>query len=247
MPLASPAPVLQIVEVLGSIEQGLTQPLKCRAEDGHLYYVKGQQTNRSSLWHEWICGHLANALGLPVPPFSLVQLDEVLLEEISPAWRRVGSLPSFGSRQHPTSSWLELAMAGKVNQRLQRDVLVFDWWVRNADRSLGNPNLLWDPQPEALVVIDHNLAFDAEFNPAAFAANHVFGGQWQPLIDDLVTRDEYERRLVAALPVAREACDCAPQEWLWENSEFDVPTRFDRDAALAVLARCTGPELWRMA
>ena len=41
---------LEIVEIIGPSEQGQQTPYKCRAEDGEIYYVKGRQTNRSSLW-----------------------------------------------------------------------------------------------------------------------------------------------------------------------------------------------------
>jgi hypothetical protein len=235
---------LRIVEVIGPIEQGLTKPLKCRAEDGMLYYVKGQQTNRSSLWSEWICAYVGRHLGLPIPEFSLVHLDENLLEELPVEWRSVGSLPAFGSRHRSDCIWLEQAMSVKVPHTVQRDLLVFDWWIRNADRSRGNSNLLWNLQSESVVVIDHNLAFDGQFDGGDFVNEHLFGSHWSTVVDDLVTRAEYQRWFASALHVARLAIERAPSEWLWENSEFDIPTRFDAEAALAILTRCEGPELW---
>ncbi len=48
-----------------------------------------------------------------------------------------------------------------------------------------------------------------------------------------------------ALPAAALAIEQAPQEWLWENSEFDLPAKFDRDRALKALSRCATDELWR--
>ena len=71
--------MIPIVEVIGPAQQGLSRPLLCVGADDQRYYVKGQQTNRASLWSEWICAHLAQALGLPLPPFSLVQLDPALV------------------------------------------------------------------------------------------------------------------------------------------------------------------------
>jgi hypothetical protein len=245
MPGTQVAPILQIVEVLGPAEQGKSIPFKCMGEDGNMYYVKAQQTNRGSLWREWICAHVARAFGLALPPFGLVQVDEALLAELDPEWRAIGSLPAFGSRQHPGTSWLELGMATLVPAEVQRDVLVFDWWVQNTDRLKGNPNLLWDAEQGSLVVIDHNLALDPDFNAQEFLEHHVFSAQWVGLPDDLVTQAQYARRMVLALPAAVEAIQCAPEEWLWENSEFDLPANFDRDRALEVLSRCENPELWR--
>lgn len=239
------APVLQIVEVLGPSVQGQARPFLCRGADGLLYYVKGQQTNRTSLWREWICAHLGQAMGLPIPPFCLVQLDEDLVRELPPDWRHLGSLPSFGSRRCANASWMELGMAGQVAKVLQCDILVFDWWVHNTDRTRGNPNLLWDGGQQAVAVIDHNNALDPGFVAADFLADHLFSEQWVGVTEDLVTRAHYERRLCEALPAADLACRTAPEAWLWENSEFDIPARFDRDAALALLARCASSELWR--
>jgi hypothetical protein len=244
-PMPEQAPVIPIVEVLGASEQGHARPYLCRGADDQLYYVKGQQTNRASLWREWICGHLARALDLPIPPFSLVQVDEALLDELPRDLRNIGCLPAFGSRKRSNAGWLELGIAGQVPKALQRDILVFDWWVHNTDRIKGNPNLLWDAGQGAVIVIDHNNALDPAFDPAEFLDNHLFSAQWLEMTDDLVSRAQYERRLCDALPAADLAVRLAPEEWLWENSEFDIPAKFDREGALAVLSRCATPELWR--
>lgn len=238
-------PIVQIVEVIGPAEQGKSIPFLCSGSDGHHYYVKGQQTNRASLWREWICGHLAHEMGLPIPAFALVQLDPALVKELPREQQAIGSLPSFGSRAQPHTAWLELGISQRVPTELQRDVLVFDWWVHNTDRLRGNTNLLWDTAHEKLVVIDHNLALDKDFNAGDFLDQHVFADQWPPLVQDLVTQAQYLQRLSTALPAAQAAIARAPEEWLWENSEFDVPARFDCAEALRVLERCATPDFWR--
>ena len=108
------APVVQIIEVIGPAAQGKSIPLLCRGADGHRYYVKGQQTNRASLWREWICGHLAEALGLPLPPFALVQLYPELVRELPKDQQAIGSLPAFGSQERPHTIWLELGISQRV-------------------------------------------------------------------------------------------------------------------------------------
>ena len=102
-----------------------------------------------------------------------------------------------------------------------------------------------DQEHESLVVIDHNLALDPGFDSAEFLQHHVFASQWQELVEDLVSRAEYGRRLNAALPAATLALQTAPPEWLWENWEFDLPSNFDREGALTVLSRCATDQLWR--
>ena len=116
-----PAPIIPIVEVIGPAAQGKSIPFLCGGSDGHRYYVKGQQTNRASLWREWVCGHLAQALGLPLPPFFLVQLDPALVKELPKDQQAIGSLPAFGSREQPHAAWLELGISQRVPAELQRE------------------------------------------------------------------------------------------------------------------------------
>lgn len=238
--------ILEIMELLGPSEQGAEHPYLCRAEDGHLYYVKGRQTNRSSLWYEWICAALAREFGLQVPDFRLVHVCQELLDEAPREWRDLGAGVAFGSQQHASSVWLEKNLFDRIPDHIQRDVLVFDWWVRNTDRQKHNPNLLWDPATQELVVIDHNLAFDPDFSASGFLENHLFAAQWPHIVSDLVARTEYASRLSAALLAGFDvACDNAPEEWRWENPERDVAARVDLDAMRAFLSRCEDTELWR--
>lgn len=236
---------LQITEILGPSPQGQARPYQCRAEDGHLYYVKGRQTNRASLWHEWICGYLALQCGLPVPPFSLVEVSPELLAEAPREWREMGAGTAFGSQLHRTALWFEPSMAKDVPETVQRDVLVFDWWVRNGDRLTGNPNLLWDGFAKQLVVIDHNLAFDPDFSVDTFMECHIFAKQWPAVCNDLVAQAQYAERLEAALHVLPAVRANAPPEWHWENPEMDVPANFHWDAVQQTLARCTRDNFWR--
>lgn len=235
---------LLITEILEPCEQGRTRPYKCRGEDGWVYFVKGRQTDRASLWHEWICGHLARRLGLNVPPFAIVDITLELLSEAPPAWREMGVGPAFGSRQHPATLWVEQASLDAVPVAMQRDLLVYDWWVRNGDRLTGNTNLLWDVEARELVVIDHNLAFDADFARQSFLVHHVFAHQWQCVTTDLVACAEYVARLSECLDVFDEACQSAPEEWRWANDERDVPANVDLSAIRKILHRCEHPDFW---
>ena len=241
------APIIPIVEVIKPAQQGQTWPFLCTGADGLRYYVKGQQTNRSSLWSEWICAHLAQALKLPLPPFALVQLDEALVCELPKEWRSIGSLPAFGSCEQVQVAWLEPGMCHLVPPELQRQVVAFDWWVRNADRLCSNTNLLWNIEHQSLVMIDHNLAFDRQFDAVEFSTQHVFADQWSVLASDLVEQANHAEWLHSALGAATHAVAAAPEEWLWENPEFDVPTPFDCTRALRQLERCANPDFWRTA
>ena len=240
---------LAIVEILGRSEQGVTRPFLCRCDDGNLYYVKGRSAGARSLLCEWLAGHLARALGLPVPELAIVQASQALLD-LHPDGDDLGSMPAFASCKVTHVQELTVSHLHDVPATLQRDVLVFDWWVRNPDRTLttlsGNPNLLWDATAKRLVVIDHNVAFDPDFAAVGYNQVHVFRDQIPFVFQDLAEQGLYAQRLREALAVWPEACDNAPAQWWFVDEERTVPTDFDPTAALTLLNRCTTEELWRL-
>ena len=235
---------VQIVEILGPSDQGRSRPYKCRGEDDAIYYVKGRQTNRASLWHEWICGHLAQRFGLNVPAFEIVEVGADLLREAPPEWRDLGAGPAFGSRLYPNAVWMDVGLIGLVPTDVQRDVLVFDWWIKNCDRLTGNTNLLIEAAARRLVVIDHNLAFDMTFSYDEFLSHHVFASNWSSICSDLIVQADYSQRMSVALEGLTVACHNVPEEWHWVNAEMDVPANFDLAHVQQTLNRCTTPELW---
>ena len=245
-----PIEPLQVVEILERSEQGVTRPFLCRCDDDHLYYVKGRGAGRSSLLCEWLAGHLALEFGLPIPPFAIVQAPQSLVE-LFPEGGELGAGPAFGSRVVAHTQELSVSHLGDVPVQLQRDVLMFDWWVRNSDRTLtslsGNPNLLWDADAKQLVVIDHNVAFDHDFSILAFSETHVFHQEVPKVFQDLVERLSYAKRLHAALAAWPAACQNVPDEWWFADEEHTVPANFDPDAVLASLNRCTHEDFWRLA
>jgi hypothetical protein len=136
---------LNVTEVLGRSIQGRTQPYICRCDDGEVYFVKGRSATRKGLIHEWLCGHLAQALGLPIAPFAIAHVPSELMAADFSGWMgELGEGAAFASRK-VLGQELAMAQVADIDVALRRDVLVFDWWVRNADRSLtmhgGNVNL----------------------------------------------------------------------------------------------------------
>ncbi|UUZ62419.1 hypothetical protein LP417_20240 [Polaromonas sp. P1-6] len=123
--------------------------------------------------------------------------------------------------------------------------MAFDWWVRNADRTLGessgNPNLLWDIEGAAPVVIDHNLAFDCEFESGKFVDTHIFRTDLAALKADLVMRAEYEQRFSSLVPLLADIWAELPQNWL-ETEDGD--TRFLQSEFHLVLDRVNHPQFW---
>ncbi|HNI07623.1 MAG TPA: hypothetical protein PLL24_05970 [Thiobacillaceae bacterium] len=242
---------LTIVEVLERSVQGITKPYVCRGDDGEVYFVKGRSATRPGLVTEWLCARLGETFGLPLAPYAIAMVPEELIEADLSGWLKdLGSGEVFASRK---VSAVELSGAHldwvPVEQRW--DVLVFDWWVRNADRNLtaagGNPNLLWNPANDgSLVVIDHNLAFDPEFSPADFVDLHAFAADIPTLFSDFLLRDAYRARLASALSIWPEACSKLPHSWGFIDPECTIPVDFPLHAVKALLDRALTEEFWHL-
>lgn len=241
---------IQIVEILDRSIQGITNPFYCRCEDGQAYFVKGHGAGKSSLIAEYVGGRLARAFGLPVADFEIVEVPQELIK-----WcgrrdaNELGAGLAFGSKALPHVQEFSISHMPKVPVPTRKDVVLFDWWVHNADRTLtekgGNPNLLWDTQNSKLAVIDHNQAFDTGFDSLRFSELHVFHDSLQVIFDDLVDCDAYRDRLTAAFAEFDPACDNVPPEW-WAVDN-GVPTEFNRDAVRELLRRFMNNDFWRVA
>lgn len=167
-------PTVTIVEVLGRAEQGMTLPFLCRGDDDLLYYVKGRRAGLHSLCCEWIAGHLALALGLPLPHFAIAEVPEALVNgsDREDIWE-LGAGLVFASARLEAAREITWTEAQTCAAELKATVLLFDWWVHNEDRILsalgGNPNLLMTAEGNKMWVFDFNLAFDPDFSVDRFA------------------------------------------------------------------------------
>jgi len=240
--------MIQITEIIGRSEQGVTRPFICRAEDDALYFVKGRGAGRRSLICEWIAGNLAVCLGLPIAPFHQVDVPEALISLGSrDDLNELGEGPAFGSMRLQVAE-LSLAHLDQIPQQVQIDVLAFDWWIKNGDRNLsedgGNPNLFWDMQRDDLVVLDHNQAFDEEFSSVMFAELHVFRHYCRALFEDWVLQGQMSDRFEAALARWDDICDTVPPEWWFVDPEMTIPVKFDRNAIRDQLVSCRGQKFW---
>ncbi len=240
---------LTIVEVIERSQQGRTEPYVCRCDDGEVYFVKGRSATRRGLVAEWLCAEMATQLGLPIAPYAVAHMPTELLEADLSGWLRdLGAGPVFASRRIGAVELTEVHRE-HVPYEMRRDILVFDWWIRNGDRCLsplgGNPNLLWRPSEEGeLVVIDHNLAFDPEFSPSDFAQLHVFADELPGLFSDFVERDTYARRLNAALASWNTACGNLPLEWQFVDPELTVRVDFDVTEFRRLLEQASSDSFW---
>ena len=242
-----------IREVIRRTEQGRTKPYLCRADDGQHYFVKHRALPARERVAEWLAGSLAVAVGLPVAPFSLVEITDAIDSGIVPWLRELGPGIGFGSvlqeAREFTFSDIELVEPG-----LAAKVAAFDWWLRNSDRSLtargGNPNLLWrtDGAAQKLVLIDHNLAFEREFSPREFMATHAFAAEFRSMLGDFIERERIRAEFCAALEQLVTAWATIPQAWKFSDAEQTIAAPWSRKEFTSLLARCRdGDTFWNCA
>lgn len=227
--------------------QGVLRPFLCTAEDGTQYFVKGKGAGRESLIAEWIAGHLGRLMNLPIPQFEAVYVPPVLVD--SSAFQEIAELGAgfcFGSELVPFSQELGPTHLQKVPLELQRDVLVFDCWIMNEDRTMvdgrGNPNLLWNPIEQRMAVIDHNLAFDNDLNEAQFWETHIFRSCRSRVLEP--ERETLSVRLEAALAQFDAICSTLPEEWHFVDYMQSVKANFDFNRTKAILRRFRDDSFW---
>lgn len=244
-----------ITEILSRSDQGMTRPFLCRADDGGLYYVKGRYAGLRSLCCEWVAGNLARVFGMPVPEFVIAEVPSHLVEGSErPDVRDLGAGPVFASSRLENAreiTWQE-TKDWHIDGRAR--VLLFDWLVKNEDRSLsalgGNPNLLitaeqeggWDEDGrtkerayyhQCLWTFDFNLAFDPDFDAERFLGGHIFANTFIPE----AIRAEFETRLPAALVELPRIFDRMPVEWLHMDGDESLPVQLDQNEVYSILKR----------
>lgn len=239
---------VQIIEVIRRSEQGVTQPYICRGDNDKIYFVKGIGAGRRSQICEWVAGNLGLVLGLPIAPFDIVEVPEELMElNFTLDLSDLGSGPAFGSQRQEVME-LNVSAVDEVSEQLQQDVFAFDWWIRNSDRLLtekgGNPNLFWNPGDHELIVIDHNQAFDAAFNPNVFNELHIFRSQRQRVFGDMLRHQDYNQRFFLALNNWAEICNNLPKEWFFADVEMTVPVNFSLDDTYKLLEEYQKNGFW---
>lgn len=247
---------LVIVEVIERSRQGRTEPYICRGDDGEVYFVKGRSATRRGLINEWQCANLAQAFGLPIAPFAIADVPQELMDADLTGWLKdLGAGPVFASRK-VMGQELTASQVQHIPLAVRRDVLVFDWWVRNDDRHLtalgGNVNLLWQPGAQidsaanGLVVIDHNLALDDDFSAQAFCQTHVFADDLADTFSDFVLRQTYGNRFQQALEVWEHAWNNLPSAWNFVDLEQTVPYAYPMAEVVAMLDLAQSPDFWNL-
>jgi HipA-like protein len=159
--------VLSAERISAAGRRGSSRPLIVETDAGaRIVKLRGAAQGTGPLVAEVIVGELAEALGLAVPPRSLVDLpaeietadwDDELAQLLAAS---VGLNLGFdflaGAREFGQPD------VARVAPELRAGILWFDRLVLNPDRTARNPNLLW--WADHLWLIDHGAALGFQYD-----------------------------------------------------------------------------------
>lgn len=231
----------QVVEIIERCAEGtcVSRPFLVRADDGHLYWIKGCGSgwNRRELCFEMLAARMASGLNLPVAGYEVLDVPQVLLEFCAvPGIRDLSAGPAFGSLHVDDTVSLPPVEVRSIPEELRWNILLFDWWVQNEDRILGdsggNVNLLWSPAGKQVTVIDHNNAFDNDFDEKKFFQNHVFGESRKKIPDAflLEQKQAFEKMADRFEALTQDF----PEEW---TERDNLPGDFIPETVCEILSR----------
>lgn len=232
-----------IVEVIGKVEQGCSNPYECRDDNDVTYIVKGLP--RSSQINEWICARLATEFGLPIADYDLVELSEELYDELDKDTQiALGCGPAFGSKKVPFPQWFEAeTMQSLATDEEKMRLFLFDYWVQNADRNSGNSNLL--VCNKHIKVIDHNNAFDKKYKKSDVYDHLFYDHMDKKCLTDLVFQAEIESEFERILQNFDSIIGAIPDEWSYSDPpDNTLEADIDIERIKNTLCRFNNDDFW---
>lgn len=224
------------------MKQGQTGPYLCVDDGGIQYIVKGPNTTYRGLIHEWVCGKLGKAIGLPVPDFEIAYIDRRLLEFGEYALKE-GEW--FASKYEENIQDVPYQKLSELDADRLKLLFLFDYWIKNGDRCLtengGNPNLFIRSDLQSFIVLDHNLAFDTDHDRDFHNLKKIHVGStiWFSEQRSLIDQEIYEKLLEECFGKLGSILDSVPEEW-FENCGVDGIAESIR----VTLSRFRTPEFW---
>ncbi|MGR2704699.1 HipA family kinase [Vibrio campbellii] len=226
-----------ITHVLREMKQGRTTPYLCKDDEDRQHIVKGENATIAGLVREWICAVIGTEFGLPIPDFSVAWAD-------TPFQRKRDLFEyNFASCFVENIQDVTPSILKGLNQDLLNDLYMFDYWILNADRNLtehgGNPNFFVHQKTGYPYVIDHNLAFDSDFDIENHKSLHVCAPykKWVDLFE--IERARYEGMFAKSLEALDNAIKLIPDEWLERYSLDDIELEIK-----PILKRFESEEFW---
>lgn len=163
-------PVLNATSLQRILPSGRTKPciFFCEDESGENsseYVVKlkaGIETGANGLAAELIASQLATILDIPTPEPAIIELDPLLADavpdrDLSSRLRESAGL-NFGSRviTGGFDTWPVGKSIPSSLRTLTAEIFAFDALIKNPDRRVEKPNILW--KGDDLYIIDHEMS-----------------------------------------------------------------------------------------
>lgn len=206
------------------MKQGATAPYLCVGDNDKKYVIKRQRAGFEGCIKEWLLGKLGQSYGLPIPDCQLVNVDGFLLEYNDTYLSEIGEGIAFASEFITDLQEVNYQKLDNSSVDIMRDLYVFDYWIRNADRNLteqgGNPNLFYKQSSQDIIVLDHNLAFDPEFLNEEHRELHACKRFW-PVQFDFDSQQNYEERMRNSLLIWDDLISSIPSDWKEGITGFD--------------------------
>lgn len=231
------------------LREGGSLPAIVEADDDGMYVVKfrGAGQGRKALIAELVVGEIGRALGLPVPEVVLIEVDPLLgrgepdpeIQDLLEASVGINVGIDFlpGALAYAAASDVDLDPAQAA------DIVWFDAFTSNVDRTPRNPNLLiWHRR---LWLIDHGAALylhhswtdqlDENLRGAASPFAVIRDHMLLPVAGSLPEADARLAPLITPEMVG-SIVDQIPDDWLTDLAPFASPERH-REAYVAYLRR----------
>lgn len=235
------------------LREGGSLPAVVETADGRAFVVKflGAGQGRKALVAECLAAGLAQALGLPAPDAAVVSLEDGFgIGEPDPEIQdllRASVGLNFGLAYLPGALAFDPAADRDLAPELAADIVWFDAFITNVDRTPRNTNLLlWRGK---LWLIDHG---------AALYFHHAWQG-WESRVQSAFPqiRDHVLLHIAGDLNAAdtrlrpcltedaiRAVVACIPDEWLGDEDLFTTIEE-QREAYVSYLIqRLNGPRAW---
>lgn len=214
------------------LREGGSLPAVMEADDGASYVVKfaGAGQGTRALIAELIAGEIARTLGLDIPEIVFVELgEEIGRNEPDPEIRdllRASVGLNLGMAYLPSAFAYNQLLKPPPDPALASDIVWFDAYVTNVDRTPRNVNLLiWQ---DKLWLIDHGAALYFHYDwqnylersktPFSMIKQHTL----LRYADDLVGADARLGPLLTADELHR-ITGFVPDLWLGDEPQFDSP------------------------
>jgi hypothetical protein len=141
-------PIVRATRYIAPLREGGSLPGLMEADDDGTYVVKfrGAGQGPKALVAEWVGGEIGRALGLPVPEMVLVELDPAFARlEMDPEIQhllRASDGLNVGLDFLPGSITYDPLVPPRIEADLAAEVVWFDAFITNIDRTARNTNML---------------------------------------------------------------------------------------------------------